>query len=156
MPSVEHETVVEAPLQVVWDYIKDMGNWAPFLEGYQNHEEINDTESIWILEGDVGVLCRIVKMKITITEWVEHEKVAFSIKGISERATGGGVFLASAGDTPDISNLYFKLTINAGGAIGPVVNIIMKPMLKPVAEKMALNIKRAVEDNNNVQDVRRF
>ena len=93
MPSVEHETVVKAPLQVVWDYIKDMGNWAPFLEGYQKHEEINDTESIWILKGDVGVLCRIVKMKITITEWVEQEKVAFSIKGISERATGEGVFL---------------------------------------------------------------
>lgn len=150
MPSVEHEIVVNAPLQVVWDFIEDMGNWAPFLEGYQKHEEINDTESIWILKGDVGVLCRIVKMKITITEWLEQEKVAFSIKGISERATGEGIFLASPGNTPGTSNLYFQFTLDAGGAIGPVVNIVMKPRLKPVAEKMAVNIKEVVEGNYKV------
>ena len=145
MPSVEHTAIVNAPLTVVWDYIKDMANWAPFLEGYQKHEEINDKESLWTLKGDIGILCRVVEMKITITEWVEQEKVAFKILGITEKATGGGIFLASLGDSPDTTKLYFQLTINAGGLIGPVANVLMKPMLKPVAEKMGNNIKEVVE-----------
>jgi carbon monoxide dehydrogenase subunit G len=149
MPSVEHKTVVNAPLPIVWNFIKEMSNWAPFLEGYQKHEEINDTESIWTLKGDVGILCRIVEMKITITEWIDHEKVAFKINGITEKATGDGVFLASPGDAPDTSKLYFQFTINAGGLIGPVANVLMKPMLRPVAEKMAVNIKGVIEKQNH-------
>ena len=56
MPEVEYTTTVNLPREKVWDFVKDMNNWAPFLTGYQKHEILNDTDSIWTLKGDVGVL----------------------------------------------------------------------------------------------------
>ena len=144
MPSVEHTAIVNAPLEVVWDYLKDMSNWAPFLEGYQKHEEINDKESIWTLKGDIGVLCRIVQIKIIITEWIDMEKIAFKLVGITERVEGGGTFIPTA-KSPESTELFFEFTIKAGGLIGPVANVLMKPMLKPVATNMGNSIKAAIE-----------
>ena len=81
MPSVQHTAVVNAPIEVVWKYLEKMANWAPYLKGYQKHEEENDKESIWTLKGDMGVLARVVQIRITITEWVEPEKSALRLMG---------------------------------------------------------------------------
>ncbi len=146
MPDVEYVSIVKAPMEEVWGFVSVMEKWAPFLKGYQTHEEINDKESIWTLKGDVGVLSRTVKMKVTITNWDdEGKKVQFDLDGINEKATGGGTFLATSQSDSE-TELSFKLTINAGGMIGPVVNVLLKPMLKPVAKEMADNIKNKIEE----------
>ena len=144
MPSVQHTAVVNAPIEVVWQYLDKMANWAPYLKGYQKHEEIDDKESIWTLKGDMGVLARVVQIKITITEWVEPEKVGFKIDGITERVTGNGIFIATS-ESAETTSLFFEFTINAGGLIGPVANVLMKPMLKPVATDMGDSIKKDIE-----------
>ena len=149
MPEVEHKTLVNSPLDTVWGFVSVIDKWAPFLKGYQKHEEINDKESIWVLKGDVGVLSRIVEMKVNITDWDDDaKKVSFTVEGINEKATGGGTFLA-ASQSPDTTELTFVLEINAGGMIGPVVNVLMKPMLRPVAKEMATKIKDAIESGND-------
>ncbi len=129
MPSVEHTAVVNAPIENVWQYLEKMSNWAPFLKGYQKHEEINDKESIWTLKGDVGVLSRIVEIKITITEWIEMQKISFELEGITEKVTGNGTFVPSA-KSSDSTELFF---------------VLMKPMLKPVAMDMGDGIKKDIE-----------
>ena len=144
MPSVEHTAVVNAPIQDVWQYLEDMSNWAPYLKGYQKHEKINDRESIWTLKGDVGVLCRIVEIKIIITEWLEMQKIAFELEGITEKVIGKGTFVPSA-KSSDITELFFEFYISAIGLIGPVANVLMKPMLKPVAADMGESIKKDIE-----------
>ena len=144
MPSVQHTAIVNAPLEVVWHYLEKMANWAPYLKGYQEHEEKNDKESIWTLKGDMGILARVVQIKITITEWVEPEKVGFKIDGITERVTGKGTFIATS-ESADTTSLFFEFAINAGGLIGPVANVLMKTRLKPVATDMAGNIKKDIE-----------
>lgn len=144
MPSVEHTATVNAPIQTVWKYLEKMSNWAPFLKGYQKHEEINDKESIWTLKGDVGVLSRVVEIKIMITQWIEMEKISFELEGITEKVTGGGTFVPTA-KSPESTELFFEFTILAGGLIGPVANVLMKPMLKPVAMDMGDGIKKDIE-----------
>ncbi len=145
MPEVEYKNVVNAPMDTVWGFVSVMEKWAPFLKGYQKHEEINDKESVWILKGDVGVLSRTVEMKVNITDWDEDNKrVQFTVDGVNEKASGGGTFVALA-KSDNETELAFKLEINAGGMIGPVVNVLLKPMLKPVAKEMADKIKEAIE-----------
>ena len=39
-----------------------MDHWAPFLTGYQKHEKQSETESVWTLKGDVGVLARTLAL----------------------------------------------------------------------------------------------
>ena len=93
MPEVEYTTVVNLPPEKVWDFVKDMNNWAPFLTGYQKHEILNETDSIWTLKGDVGVLARTVQLKAHVTEWNGPERVSFTLEGINELVEGGGTLL---------------------------------------------------------------
>ena len=93
MPEVEYTTVVNLPPEKVWDFVKDMNNWAPFLTGYQKHEILSETDSIWTLKGDVGVLARTVELKAHITEWNGPERVSFTLAGINELVDGGGSLL---------------------------------------------------------------
>jgi hypothetical protein len=52
---------------------------------------------------------------------------------------------AATGGAPAKSRITFRLALHAGGATGPVLNLLLAPMLKPVAEDLALKIASAVE-----------
>lgn len=111
MPEVTHSTEVAVPLDTVWDFVRDMDHWAPFLTGYQRHERHDDERSTWHLKGDVGVLSREVELEVVITEWVDRERVTFTLRGINEDVEGGGVFElrpaggeAASADAPEPAN----------------------------------------------------
>jgi carbon monoxide dehydrogenase subunit G len=93
MPEVEYCTRMNLPPEAIWDFVKDMNNWAPFLTGYQAHEILSDTDSVWTLKGDVGILSRVVRLQAHITEWSGPEKVAFTLTGLNEKVDGGGVLV---------------------------------------------------------------
>src|ERR1700691_4767033 len=90
MPEVEYTTQVARPREAVWEFVKDMNNWAPYLTGYQTHEVLSETDSIWTLKGDVGVLARVVKLKAHGTEWDRPERVASTLTGVNEQVNGDG------------------------------------------------------------------
>ena len=92
MPEVSHRRALDVPTDRIWDFVKDMNNWAPMLTGYQSHEVKSDTESVWTLKGDVGILSRVVQLDVTITEWSGPERVSFTLDGINEMVSGGGTF----------------------------------------------------------------
>ncbi len=93
MPEVAYTTVVHAPQTAIWDFVKVMDNWAPYVTGYQSHEVIDDSDSIWTLKGDVGVLSRVVQFRVHITEWAGPARVAFTMSGIDEQTEGEGLFV---------------------------------------------------------------
>jgi carbon monoxide dehydrogenase subunit G len=70
-----------------------MNNWAPFLTGYQEHQVVDDTDSIWTLKGEVGILSRRVELRAHVTEWLAPEKVTFTLTGINEAVDGGGTLV---------------------------------------------------------------
>lgn len=96
MPEIEHTAVIRAPLDVVWNFCKDMDNWAPYFGGYQHHEILSDTESQWTVKGDIGILTRTVNMQVQIIEWKPEEKVVFILRGINEAMEGEGAVLMSS------------------------------------------------------------
>lgn len=198
MPEVEHTALIAAPLGAVWNFVRDMGNWAPYIVGYQDHKMLSDTDSVWTLKGEVGGLTRTVQMRVHITEWNEPEQVTFALEGINEPMAGSGSFLAAPhGSEPpapaastDVtaawtwwknirerivrlvfdwifhrgthrdggahpgaaaarsgqSQITFKLALHAGGVTGPVINVLVAPLLKPVAEELANKIAARVEE----------
>jgi carbon monoxide dehydrogenase subunit G len=100
MPEVSVTTTMSLPPEAIWDFVKDMNNWAPFLTGYQKHEILSDTDSIWWLKGDVGILSRTVQLKAHVVEWNGPAKVAFTLVGMNEEVEGGGeLTMARAGET---------------------------------------------------------
>jgi carbon monoxide dehydrogenase subunit G len=93
MPTVAYTTEMRMPLDTVWAFIRDMNNWAPFLTGYQKHEVLDATDSLWTLKGEVGILSRRVELCAHVTEWIEPERVSFTLKGINEVVDGGGTLV---------------------------------------------------------------
>src|SRR5581483_10641682 len=109
MPEVEYMTTMKLPPEQVWEFVRDMNNWAPFLTGYQKHEIESETDSIWTLKGDVGVLSRTVRLKAHVTEWNGPERVSFTLVGLDEVVEGGGTLtIAKAAATADAAALTAK------------------------------------------------
>src|SRR5919197_5838368 len=90
MPEVTYSTSMSLAPDEIWQFVKDMNNWAPFLTGYQSHEIIDETDSIWTLKGDVGLLSRVVKLRAHVTEWNGPARVAFTLIGLNEIVEGAG------------------------------------------------------------------
>jgi Polyketide cyclase / dehydrase and lipid transport len=104
MPEVEYMTTMKLAPEQVWEFVRDMNNWAPFLTGYQRHEIESETDSIWTLKGDVGVLSRTVRLKAHVTEWNGPERVAFTLVGIDEVVEGGGMLTIGRPAPPASAN----------------------------------------------------
>ncbi len=189
MAEVEYATTAKLPIETIWEFVREMDHWAPWVAGYQSHAKQSETESVWILKGDVGVLARTVKFHVTVTEWAGPERVTFALRGLNEPMQGSGAFvmesvgaaspapaapprggfvarllaaiarfffrlrhgraeraLASAVDhSGSETRLTFRLRVDPGGPMAPMVNALMKPLLVPAAEDLANRILAHLE-----------
>ena len=149
MEKVEYNTNVEIPLDVMWDFVKEYANWAPLIQGYQSHEEINDKESIWTVRGDFGPFSRVTKFHNIITEWNEGQGVAFELKGMNEPLTGYGKVRLESEDSGNSTRIFSELGFEAGGALGPLINRLIKPLVQRMAEDLVEKIIAALIPNEN-------
>lgn len=162
MPEVRADTVVQRPLSEVWEFVQEMDNWAPMMRGYVSHEKHSDEQSTWKLTGDLGPFSKTIEVSVKVTEWVEADRVAFELTGITEQVQGTGTlqlgmeapersgwdrfwdWLLRRSPTPDASagtaNLTFSFAINALGPMGPMIN----PMLGPYADAVAKDLLASV------------
>ncbi|HHY73874.1 MAG TPA: hypothetical protein GX497_11800 [Bacillus bacterium] len=67
------------------------------------------------------------------------------VKGLNEELSGGGYFLAEAMDKNKTRMTGF-LEITAGGAMGPLVNVVLKSNLPKVTEEMTIAISTKLEE----------
>ena len=183
MAEIEYSTSARLPVESIWDFVKEMDNWAPFLTGYQGHEKHSETDSTWTLKGDVGVLQRVVKFRAHVTEWAGPERVRFDLEGLNEPMKGSGTFWigsyeqadepetpkqrgllgriveavlrlfhrmvhgrvergadADAGPGEGMAKLTFRLQLEPGGPMAPMINAMMQPAMSVAAEDLANKI----------------
>lgn len=142
MPSGMHQVVLEYPIEVIWDFVKEMDNWAPLVPGYLYHEKINNRLSTWEFAGDVAIFRKKVNLLIDIKEWDPPTKVSFDLTG--EKYQGEGYFEATA-----INRKKTKLTgfleVNAIGSMDGMKNSFLKKVIPKSAEEMALAISTKIE-----------
>jgi len=193
VPEVEYATTAKLPVETIWEFVREMDHWAPFVAGYQSHEKHGEKDSTWVLKGDVGVLARTVKFAVHIEEWSPPTKVTFSLKGSNEPMQGSGTFLlepfedasaaaprprqglvarllaalarvlyrlrhgrarraasADAGPATGSARLTFRLRIDPGGPMAPMVNALMKPLMLPAAEDLANRILATLEKRHGL------
>jgi carbon monoxide dehydrogenase subunit G len=192
MAETEFSTTARISVDTIWEFVKEMDNWAPLLTGYQSHEKENDDDSIWVLKGDIGVMSRTLKFKVHVSEWAGPDRVTFELKGLNEEMEGGGVFLmephegegatpagaaaagseakpgllarivryfyqliygkveraqsADAGPGAGMAKLTFKLRLDPGGPMAPMVNAMIKTAMPPAAEDLANKIMAHLEE----------
>lgn len=145
MPQGTHVMDLNVPIQDVWKFVSDMNKWAPLVPGYMTHEIISDRESTWTFKGDIGIMKKKVSLKIDITEWREPTKVTFDLTGLNENFAGEGYFEAEAIDEHR-TLMTGMLDITAKGAMGPMINAILKSFVPKTAEELATAIGNKIEE----------
>jgi carbon monoxide dehydrogenase subunit G len=145
MPSGMHQVEVHLPIEEVWNFVKDMDNWAPLVPGYIDHKKLSERQSTWEFKSDVGIMKKKVSLFIDIKEWMEPTRVTFDLTGINEKFTGSGYFKAESVGL-NKTKMTGYLDIVAGGAMGSIVNNILKTTIPKTAEEMALAISSKLEE----------
>jgi carbon monoxide dehydrogenase subunit G len=140
MPKVDYTATIEVPRATVWDFVKDMNNWAPLAKGYQEHEVVNETESLWTIKGDIGPISRVTKFHVTITEWLEGEGVGFALKGLNESITGEGAIRLNEIAGGASTEVRGEALLEFGGSLGPVINQMFVPWAKQGADELVTKI----------------
>ncbi|MBW8347859.1 SRPBCC family protein [Bacillus sp. IITD106] len=149
MPSGMHQVEVDLPIHKVWIFVKDMDNWAPLIPGYIQHRKFTNRQSIWKFYSDIGIIKKKTSLMVTIKEWIKPTKVTFDLKGESGKLSGGGYYLAE-----EIGKNKTRITgflhITAKGAMGRMVNEVLKSYVPKVTEEMATAIAAKLEEINRM------
>ena len=140
MPRVDYTATIEVPRTTVWEFVKDMNNWAPLAKGYQEHEVLNDRESLWVVKGDIGPISRVTKFHVTITEWLEGEGVGFALKGLNEAVNGEGAIRLNEINGGSSTEVRGEALLEFGGNLGPVINHLFVPWAKQGADELVTKI----------------
>jgi carbon monoxide dehydrogenase subunit G len=145
VPNVDYTAVIDVPRGTVWDFVKDINNWAPLAKGYQSHEIVSDTESIWTVKGDIGPISRTTKFEVHITEWIDGDKVGFTLKGLNESITGEGAITLADTNGGSGTEIRGDALLEFGGSIGPIINHLFVPWAKEGADELVTKIALALE-----------
>lgn len=150
MPIGIHTITLPVSIEKIWSFVSDVDKWAPLVPGYIEHQIINDRQSTWAFKSDLGLMKKTIKMRIDIKEWVEPTKVTFYLMGLSENFGGSGYFEAEAvGD--HMTKMTGCLDITARGAMGPMVNTVLKSFVPKTAAELSEVIAARIEEIENVK-----
>lgn len=144
MNSVQRELVVNKDLQAVWEFVKNMGNWASQMPGYMSHELLNDDDSVWTLNVNFGPFARPVVIDVHVTQWIAPSQVTFEVKGRSDPFRGSGVFLAHKTDAGTAISLQFGA--EGTGSMAKVVSAMVPPVLNYVGDGFSANLAKALSE----------
>ncbi|SEA60360.1 CoxG family protein [Paenibacillus sp. 276b] len=136
MPNGSHQIQLEISIHTIWDFVRDMNKWAPLVPGYIEHEILNQHQSTWSFKGDLGFVKKTVKLQIDITQWQEPTRVSFDLTGLSDNFSGNGYFEADA-INKHLTMMTGYLDITAKGAMGPMINSILKNFVPKTAFELS-------------------
>jgi carbon monoxide dehydrogenase subunit G len=191
--EAEYSTTARLRVETIWDFVREMDHWAPMVTGYQGHVKESENDSVWTLKGDVGVLARVVRFRVHVTEWAGPSRVRFLLEGLNEPMKGEGLFemaplgagVPPAAPPPHLpfwrrwllglmrwlfrlrhgrveraalpaesaagARLTFRLRIEPGGPMAPLVNVMMQPAMVPFAENLADRIMAHLETQHGLR-----
>lgn len=142
MPLHAERTIpAERDARDVWDFVRDMSNWASQMPGYLSHEEFDDRHSVWTLQVNMGPFAKPVVIDVAVSEWIEPREVAFRMKGRFEPFHGGGRCVVES-DTEVVVKLF--LDVEVSGSMSMVLTAMADPVLQVVADQFAANLAQAL------------
>ncbi|MFA9558847.1 CoxG family protein [Evansella sp. AB-rgal1] len=139
MPKGIHTIELNVPIEKVWHFVSDMDRWAPLVPGYIEHKKLNGKQSTWKFESDIGIMKKLIHMKIDIKEWTKPSQVRFDLTGINEKFSGEGYFQAEKLSETK-TKMVGCLDITAKGMMAPMVN----PALKTIVPKTTKELSEAI------------
>jgi uncharacterized membrane protein len=142
---IEQKVTVDAPRQLVWQYVTEPANYPVFMEGLTRWEVAGDRHKglgaryrmlIRVGAADVGGLIEIV-------EWQPEGDMAWSsVTGVDQR---GRWRLRELADGRTRATFRFAYGVAGGGLAGLIAERVAAPSLSRRFRQSLLNLKNAVE-----------
>lgn len=144
MIETEHTTQVNANIELVWQYVKDIRQWAVLFPGCRECEVIDENNSRWVIKVGAGGLVRTVNVRVHIDEWNGPEQVRFSYKLEGDPVEGSGSYTAvrAGGGETDIT---LKVQVAGSGSMAPMWEAMSRPLLPQLARTFAERLKAEIE-----------
>ena len=143
---IEQKVTVDAPRQLVWEYVTEPANYPVFIDGLTRWDVAGDRHKglgaryrmlIRVGAADVGGLIEIV-------EWQPEGDMAWSsVTGVDQR---GRWRLRDLGDGRTRVTFRFQYGVAGGGIPAIVAERVAAISLKRRFRLSLLNLKRAVEE----------
>jgi carbon monoxide dehydrogenase subunit G len=144
MPVAIENGRVNLNIETLWDFIKDMENWAPCMPGYVAFTEVDENISIWSVKGDVKIFKRKVDFRVTVTERVAPDTIVFTLEAEKEGIIGEGTYTAVAVGA-DATELELRLNMEGKGMAKKVINALMSKVLPRYCKKLKENLIKVIE-----------
>lgn len=146
MIEAAHSLLIEAPIGKVWDYVRDMRQWANLLPGCQECVVENAEDSRWILKIGAGGLVRTVKALVHVDNWAGPTRVDFSYKLDGDPVEGSGSYVASEA-SPTQTEITLQVRVQGSGPLAPMWEAMSRPLLPRLAKMFATKLKEEIEQS---------
>ena len=143
---IEQKVTVDAPRQLVWEYVTEPANYPVFIDGLTRWDVAGDRHSglgaryrmlIRVGAADVGGLIEIV-------EWRPEGDMAWSsVTGVDQR---GRWILRDLGDGRTRVTFRFQYGVAGGGVPALIAERVAAISLNRRFRLSLINLKRAVEE----------
>ena len=144
MIETRQTVAIDADIDSVWAFARDIRRWAALMPGMQDCTVVDDDNSHWALKVGVGGLVRTVRVQVHVDRWDGPERVAFSFKLQGDPVKGGGAYFA-ARKGPLQTEVTLDVRVEGGGPMAPMWEAMGRPLLPQLARAFADQLKAEIE-----------
>ena len=144
MAKTSGESIVSISEVNVWEYLNDINNWLPKIDGYISHEEETERSVIVLISGRVGFITKQTRLKVDISERLSTTSLDFTLIGIDDPISGEGQLVTNVINSCSTSIKYL-FEIEAHGIAAPVMNEVLERLVPNIIGQLAENISAHLE-----------
>jgi carbon monoxide dehydrogenase subunit G len=144
MIETSQSILIDASIDDVWGYVKDIRRWASLFPGCRDCTVTDERDSRWILKVGAGGLVRTVNALVHVDQWSGPERVDFSFELEGDPVQGSGSYVASrAGD--HATEVTLNVCVAGTGPVAPLWEAVSRPLLPTLAKHFARQLKAEIE-----------
>jgi carbon monoxide dehydrogenase subunit G len=144
MIETEQTVSIDAGIDNVWAYVRDINGWASLMPGLRECRVIDENDSHWVLKVGAGGLVRTVNVLVHVDKWDGPERVAFTYDLEGDPVQGGGTYLATP-KGPNQTEVTLNVRVEGSGPMAKMWEAMGKPLLPQFARSFAQQLKAEIE-----------
>lgn len=148
MIATEQTVIIDAAIERVWQYARDIPGWAKLMPGLQDCQVVDEDTSRWTLKVGAGALVRTVRVAVTVDRWAGPEEVDFTYALEGDPVKGGGTYRARRLG-PSETEVALAVRVEGTGPMAPMWEAMGRPLLPKFAQSFAEQFKAEIEQGGD-------
>jgi carbon monoxide dehydrogenase subunit G len=142
--ETEQSISIGSSIDTVWEYVKDIQNWASLMPGSQSCTMTNPDDSRWTLKVGAGGLVRTVTVLVHVEQWDAPFHVRFSYKLQGDPVVGRGSYTAARISAHE-TEVTLEIRVQGSGPMSQLWEAMSTTLLPQLAKSFAGRLKAEIE-----------